>query len=274
MITTSVLASVKGEGQLKFSIDELEKQKLDILFVLDNSGSMTTISQASINEITKIIKTYKDTTNANFAFINSNEGESHLSIGLDGSIHSDSLVLENLEKTLKNYWSGHGAATETFFDNLFKVRNNDHVFFRSNSRLKIIYITDEDDQSQISTVEFMNEYKKKFQSTFDFFFIFPKDKGCNQAYDIIAPKLDKLVSSTWSDRFNLCSEFSQDIVKSFSYGATLNLKIKIDPTKITSLKIGGKEVKDFKLNSENNKVQFNSLPAHNKNSKIEINFKI
>lgn len=274
LITASAFANLKGEGQLTYSISELEKQKLDVLFVLDNSGSMSYISQPSIKEITKIIKAYKNTTDVNFAFINSSEGESHLSIGLDGSLHSDNLDLEDLEKSLLNYWTGKGAATETFYDNLLSVRNKDHAFFRSNSRLKVIYITDEDDQSHITTEEFMTEFKSKFKSTFDFYFVFPKERGCNQVYDIVAPKLDLLVSSSWSERIDLCSNFSEGILNNFSYGATLNLKLKINPSNITSLKIGDEIVKDYKLNSQNNKIQFYDLPIHNKNSQIKIDFKI
>lgn len=193
---------------------------VDILWVIDNSGSMDPYQQAVIQNSAAFMAQF--TANSRL----------HWKMGLISTDHGDQPYMgfqnvvdwqtSNAEATF-NYavgrlgTSGDGIAEATFQPTL-NVLNRYPTWLRPNAYLIIISVTDELEQSRINTTTFLNEIRRKLGgdlSRFVVYGVFGQDS--NNSYnrkneEVVLQTGGKIYSIDAPDYGILLAELGQDLV--------------------------------------------------------------
>ncbi len=147
-----------------FTVNPSQENKIDLLWVIDNSGSMKNEQEAIADNFNQFIKHFVS-KNIDFRMniittdtLNSaGEPDWSLDETLTSEFHSlnPDLFFENFEEAVQVGIKGHHEekgleAAQVFF---YKYS---HDFFRPNSHTAIIYVSDEEDQSSDSVQSYVN----------------------------------------------------------------------------------------------------------------------
>lgn len=211
-------ASIDQNERVKVSVGEELVPKVDILFVIDNSGSMSSHQvhfknqiEYYANEILKI---------AAIDFHIAVLGSDYMN-GFSGSYLTRKTP--NVLALLKNnlLLGASGGATEKFFDPVYvALKNNSNqqgVFLRKEAALNLIFITDTDDQSEISSASsfynFLLNLKQEDTKIITFAALIKNSscRGERTSQNIL--RLQQFIYLSHGRSVNLCSNYAAELIE-------------------------------------------------------------
>lgn len=277
ILSFNLFASDKGVAELTFKGSEITLDKVDILLVVDNSGSMNSHGKVVKPSLDKVLKKLDLSNDWRVGIITSDTEDvaNQYYFGLNGNINSKNPQRYKLiENAITSIWDRHGNATENLFDNVLSIIQQESSFIRDGAKLEIIYITDEDDQSRHSTIDFVAELYARTFKTLSFTLVSPKDNSsCPTTEWNKLPKLIELVKMTKGLHFPICNPFGAKLVSKMSSGAKLFLNMNIPATSFAKMFINEKEVKSS-LNKERDLLIFIPNKKIQDHTDIKIRFNL
>lgn len=278
LFSLSLFASDKGQGVLTFKGVEVEKQNLDLIFVLDNSGSMGQHIPVVTEQYINTLKFLDNTANWRAAFITSDidEVSEGTYFGFDGNFNYQTENKYDLLKSeLSKLWHTLGSPKERLFDVVTTALNNESGFVRLNSKTVVIYVTDEDDQSNGTATQFITDFVKVAGKMPDFRLV--GDSKTNPSCPAGTwvedqTKLDELVMLTRGTKFGLCEEFATKLAKSLASSVKLELNIRIKNANNLEVYIDGVKTTDFTLVPSKDAIFIHGPKALKESSTIEVKF--
>jgi hypothetical protein len=158
LLTTQAFASFYSNGS------KVPASKVDVLVLMDNSGSMTKYAKTIGGTMAALINQL-DYTNFNVGLITNGpfkEGESPFkTTPVNGSLND---VLVGLMKDISDLGYD-GSATEEFYSAILKTTEPKYSsFYRENSDVVIYLVTDEDEErvkAMMNTFDFIREFKSR-----------------------------------------------------------------------------------------------------------------
>ena len=254
----------------------LKKSSIDMLFVVDNSGSMGVHQKALVDNFSTFIDKFLE-LNIDFK-IGIITSDSAVNRDTEGKLTSKKVTNDKTAFTFKQLFRdkikvGTGGSSNEkpahYTKEFFNKKNSD--WFATDNPLAVIIVSDENDSSPHDTN--LVEHLQSFKTDSDLVKIFAitNDSGLSHRnaaidtggghYDITKPFseiLDKIgkTISTLATRFKIKRQLNTEELK--------NIKIKVD----------GKEVSDamWTFHSESSSLTFNEEFILNPKSKIEIVF--
>ncbi|MBE8221909.1 MAG: VWA domain-containing protein [Bdellovibrionales bacterium] len=217
LLPPNLKANIDQNQRVKLTIGEELVPKIDILFVIDNSGSMGSHQLNLKNQIEYYANEILKISAINFRIA---------ILGSDSLRGFDKPYLTrktpNVLGVLKSSLliGSRGGAIEKFFAPVYEAlniaSNNNKVFLRQDAALNLIFITDTDDQSKISVTEFYNFLLslKKEDSKIITFAALIKNSKCRgeRSHDKIT-KLNNLISISGGTTVDLCSGYSLELIE-------------------------------------------------------------
>lgn len=213
--------------QLKFN-PVVSSMAADILFVVDDSGSMNTFQQNLIKNIEAFLNAIPQsylqvgvitTSTQYYVSLPASFKPGHLINGVHKS--SDPQFIDKLKKSLLVGTNGDG--TERPFDSLSMALSEPLLstvnagFLRPNADLYIVFITDTQDQSTMDTNVLLAQIKAlKPQQTLTTLAAMAVPNGANcvgeQAEMSKSTKIQDFVSLTGGSVFSICDDFAKSLV--------------------------------------------------------------
>lgn len=230
----NLFSSDKGVGVLYFKGHELEKKKVDILFVLDDSGSMQSQAESIRPRIIGFLHEMNKFSDWRAGFITTDKNIwQNINAGMNGEInHLNPNSMNMVNESIISFMNGRGDATENLYENVLNSLNYFPNFQRVNSSFITIHVSDEDDNSELTTSDFVTEYKKRYNDILSFRSIsYKAGSSCPGNEWSKTPKIDELIRITMGERFALCENFSAPLANSIVKAVKLNLKLAL-PTNV------------------------------------------
>jgi hypothetical protein len=271
LLSSSVLmASTQGQGTLSFTGAEAIKKQVDLVFILDNSGSMTFYKKHVISEIAKTLKHLEINMDYKVAFIDS-DFRSQDFIGLDEELTDSQGIEERLEKFM--HLNAHFE--ERPLDTTLALLKNYSHFKRVNSDLVIINLTNEDDQSLISTQDYLSGLLHLYQTPIHHILVSDKEAtNCQQRPVAQIIRLRSLLVDEKQQHFSLCENFSSNLNKAFTHKVRLDLGIKLPMNHQVKLMIDGHAITDYVLSTDRSVLFFQTQAKLRMDSEILLKFNI
>lgn len=279
IMSFNLLATDKGEAVLTFDGHEAKKEKVDILFVLDNSGSMHNHKEVIKPKILNILKTLDARANWRAGFMTSDfyDARHGKYIGLEGRINSK-LENRHLEvlSALNTLWHLSGGAEEQLLDSTYHALTKERGFFREDAQFVMVYVTDEDDQSALLVEDYISIFNSNFNRKPSLRLIAKKENDtCPAGTWLDEPeKLMKLVQKTQGRLFGICSDFSDDLATSIASSVKIDLGVTLPSKYGVKIFINEKEVKTFSINDDLKTLFIHNLKELTDTSKIKVIFNI
>lgn len=194
--------------------------RADIIFVVDDSGSMLGHQENLAKNITKILAEFKE-GDINIGVLTTSAGYPEGGIFKGGdSKGSFEEIIGNLSNDLMVGISG-DALEKPFTSLLTALRpplsqNENKGFLRANTPLYIIFVTDADDQSGLSASQVANEllFLKRDFNIHMYGYIIPKGSSCDRYGEPEPKKLTELIGIFKGTVYDLCSKDPQDFILS------------------------------------------------------------
>lgn len=202
------------------------KGNVDILFVIDNSGSMAPMQEKLKNNIDILLSKFLP-KNPRVGILTSESysGDDSIIWGLYPSnpysttwgvskhfSPFDQLSIEKLKATITGLGT-HGNANEKFYGPVVHALRDQHNsdFFRSNTDLILIFLTDEDEQTKGLTNDiFLTEIKKMYDlSRVSIYPLIPGDGSVCVSPEITYPKFKNIVTDPRINKgkvYNICED--------------------------------------------------------------------
>lgn len=212
-------------GKLKVIVDlgleaEPLKNAVDILFVVDNSGSMSLYQKDLSDRVPLLIdELYKSGVDFHAGVITTDDldsvnGQGRLYAGYvdsnspDGRARLSQMLLPGIR----------GSGTEMVFDPILKALSEPNLstvnsgFYRPQAKLAIVFLTDADDQSQNTTASGMIDFLKVLKGDLsnvlvEGFFIQSTETKCARGSEPVATRIEDFMKQAApnSYSYSLCS---------------------------------------------------------------------
>lgn len=204
LIMSLILSFSAFAEQPKFKVEidvESNQATSDILFVVDNSGSMHSIQQ-TIGQLGGYFLNQIFAVDFNITAISTDEADTYSSYVLDRRIPNPSSRLHEMITS----FGVNGSANERPFTTLVRFYNSPEGsdFFREGSSKEIIIITDEDDQS-LESLEFMNKFTADHKMTVNSIALKAPSFDCSLNRGAYSEKIITLTRYTGGNFIDLCS---------------------------------------------------------------------
>jgi hypothetical protein len=156
-------------------------KRVDILFVIDNSGSMGPHQNSFSDRVGQVLAPYANYS-LNVGLITTDPGISQLFVGtpVNGTFND---VIEQLKKDISTIGTNGSASEQYMTQVLATFENNGLLFHRPNTELQVFIVTDEDEQT-MTAKEFVTQAVK--YKSFDKLFI-----------NVFAPKCKTFNGTDW-----------------------------------------------------------------------------
>jgi hypothetical protein len=251
----SAFSSNLGTGTLNFNGMEVEREKYDIVFVVDNSGSMHTHKDVIYNKVLSTFHKLDHVADWKAAFMTADFADARNGnyYGFDGSISSLSSNRQKLvNEALINLWSLHGDANEKLYDSVLHALAAEKSFMRKDAKFILVYVTDEDDDSILSSEDFYHSFLQTYQRNPHFRLVAHTKGGvCNYSNNINYPeKLEELIKLTKGRHLNICSNFASNLVKSIAPSVKLDLKMALPVNHRMKLFLNDMQWSDYTLTQD------------------------
>lgn len=199
--------------------------QLDVLFVVDDSGSMSTHQNNLANNIDLFTREFTKSSFVDYhvGVITSSMGSG---FGMCGRVGCNGVLVgppnwierstpNGIGVLQRNFVVGtDGSGSETFFDPVVAaltapVMNNENKgFYRAKAHLAVIFVTDADDQSRMSSADFYN-FLKGLKGAIDKVSVYAAyiptaDRNCDRGGETPPRKLEQLFSRVNAVTVGLC----------------------------------------------------------------------
>lgn len=236
---------VEGRYSKTYKLDTTTSENyavdVDILWVIDNSGSMGPYQQRVIANSAAFIQQFKANSRLRWkmGLISTDESDNPY-MGFTSPVdwtHADPGLEFNNAVAQLGTW---GSGWEESFNPTLKHLNNHPNFLRPNAYFVMIIVTDEVEQSTIGTQEFINRIVAKVGTIAKFFAYGVYTRGSNDAWnkkneEIVQKTSGKIYQLDSNDYGKLLSELGKDLVSKTSVvypTILLDQKPKIDTIRV------------------------------------------
>lgn len=220
-----------SETWVKITVGMSQSAKADLLFVVDDSGSMSTHQAHLASQINNVTQSLAFFSDLNAAVISSSMNPSYPTTVSDGKFVGPVLNSLNpnfaLELSKQIKVGTNGSHIEKFFDPIFVATSEPLIsttnsgFLRATADLMIILLTDTEDQSTTITGPDLYSHLKALKPNnaihvLSLSIIDPKT--CFGESELIQAErpLKDFVTLAQGQTIDLCSDFSQEIPKAIS----------------------------------------------------------
>jgi hypothetical protein len=232
---------------MKLTIKPEQQNVFDLLFVIDDSGSMYSHQQAIKAAGTEVISALKKNfNNSRIAVITTTNAKF---FGARKTVISTADADAQVQFENNVLVGEVGEPEEKVFDNLYQslstplIDNENSGFLRPQSHLGVIIVTDADDQSKMTTslktANFLNSLKGPGNVTTVGFLA--SDKACQSNGEGMEPvKIRELLQMTNGKEFNLCKDSIAKSLETALTGINLSFSLTVDlPVKpvVTTIKV-------------------------------------
>ncbi len=278
-----------AQTQIDSFIQEAQGHKLDILWVIDNSGSMKDEQEAIAHNLDVFIQNFKQ-RDIDFQMSFTTTEVSSPRNGSNGSDDENSshflnseMLKKNERKFLRDFSrfvqvGTKGSPIEQGLEASLKhINNTKNKFFREDAILAIIYVTDEDDQSKETTQHYFSELSSS-RSQDGFLKLFSivsfKEQGGrgitpgHQRYKEVTDLAGGLIADIEGDFYNTLFQIGENISK---LATEFPLSQKADPDSINVI-VDGVQSSQWSYNAQNNSIEFTQTPVNG--SQIEVEYKV
>ena len=214
-----------GEESYQFSITQSvhEQKEVDILMVIDNSGSMNNNHKNLGQRFGNLFNDNLQRVDWQMAFISSCFGTTNnpeVFYNLRGvSDNTQQIIspeLENPENAFQNTISSKqgGACSVTEFEGILNMINSPEThpegFFRQDALLAIVIVTDERDNTDVTSSDIITAVEDNFGQLKQFttygLIVEPGDVMCDNQEPDVHYKVDQLVQKTGGITGSICAE--------------------------------------------------------------------
>lgn len=196
-----------------------EEGKVDIVWVIDNSGSMSSIQQSVIQNANLFIQEFTKIRGLDWrmSLLSTDLGEDpYLGMPTVFDYNHPDPVTEFSQAVRR--LGIDGDATERSFDPIIKQLNAHPNFLRPNAYLVMIYVTDEEEQSNITASNFLNNLVARKGGRLGMIraygAISAKDLGCSGWNEYAGSPYEAVINATNGSVFGTCSaQFGAELAK-------------------------------------------------------------
>lgn len=202
-------------------LKELEgDRQVDILFVIDNSGSMDSHQQALIRNADTFINSFVTNGGMNWKIgLISTDVRDNPFIGLDPTNELTSKTPGNIQlfKDAVNQLGTYGDATERTFAPVMKWLPKYPIFLRPSAMLALIMITDAEEQSTETAadfIQFLTSTKGRLDRVVTYGVFAANDLGCNVCdswWNYANSPYEQVIKATNGKTYPLCKDFGQNL---------------------------------------------------------------
>ena len=278
-----------------YPVKEMQgSSSVDILWVIDNSGSMSSYQQQVVTNSNAFMQDFiKQQLNWKMGLISTDKND-HPYAGFSGSAKLDASVADPVGtfQLAVNQLGTDGDSTERTFTPIVQSLTNDPNFLRPNTPLAVIMVTDAEEQSSITAKTFVSQLSLLTQgrNIFAYGVYASADFGCDSsegAWNYKGSPYEGFISTAMNGQtFPLCKDFgtslvniAHDIVTRVAYSA-IYLKGRPDTSTLQVIyqgkelppgptEAGGYWTYDYRLNA----VVFNNLDfAKNDTDSVRVLF--
>ncbi|MBC7419302.1 MAG: VWA domain-containing protein [Bdellovibrio sp.] len=225
LLTLSAWSFQVTKQQMQFNKITLEVEvntlniQTDLLFVVDNSGSMTNHQRnlaSNINKLVSQLNNYDLHAAVVTADMDSFPGPLTGGKLVNGYVsNSDSYYLQKLEQNILSVGTN-GSGIERHFDSILAALANNIDFLRPNAHLAIVLLTDAEDQSKITTADFVTSLKGRKSATtsitFNTILVPSGEMKCERDTSMETPlKIEDAVKILGGATLNICENFGAQI---------------------------------------------------------------
>lgn len=219
----------------EFRVKEMKgSSAVDIIWVIDNSGSMDSYQQDVVANANAFMQDFiKKQLNWKMGVISTDSSDAPYA-GFNGSTQLDATIVDPVNTFIRvvNKLGTNGSGSEETFVPILKSIGNDPSFLRPNTPLAVIMVTDAEEQSRISEKDFVNKLATATQgrNIFAYGVFAAEDFGCDSdegEWDYKGSPYEYFIKSAMvGQTFPLCRDFgtslvdiAHDIVTRVSYSA-------------------------------------------------------
>lgn len=281
--------------QQEFKVKEMKgSSAIDIVWIIDNSGSMDEYQQQVVNNANIFMKDFiQQKLNWKMGLISTDEDDLPF-IGFKGNMPLDSTVVDpvgtftNAVRRLGTIGSGE----EMTFKPIIQSLQYDPNFLRPNTPVAFIMVTDAEEQSDINAQTFLSQLSTITQgrNVFAYGVFAANDFGCPSdegRWDYQGSPYEAFINSAFvGQHYPLCIDFgtslatiAKDIVTRVAHSAiyltsrpkvsTIQVLYQGEPLPAGTTEAGGFWVYDYRLNA----VIFNNLDfAKNDTDSVQVTF--
>ena len=281
--------SNSGEETYQFSITQSlhEQREVDILMVIDNSGSMSENHQNLGQRFGNLFNSNLQRVDWQMAFISSCFGVNNNKVfynlrEVDGTQQILSSQLASPGNIFLNTVSSKqgGGCSVTEFEGILNMINSPEThpegFFRSDALLAIVIITDERDATDVKALDIITAVQDNFGQSKQFaaygLIVEPGDVACDLQEPDVHYKVDDLVQRTGgvtgsicaTDYSNIMAEIGTHIEGVLAYHEIMLRHTNVVEDSINlncTLSTSAIACPNWELDSEANKILFDTPPA-------------
>jgi hypothetical protein len=196
-----------------------EEGRVDIVWVIDNSGSMSSIQQSVIQNANLFIQEFTKIPGLDWrmALLSTSLSESPY-LGMPTIFDYNHPDPVNAFSQAVNGLGINGDGTERTFDPIIKQLNAHPTFLRPNAFLVMIYVTDEEEQSNTTAGAFLNDLVARKAGRLGMIraygAISAKDLGCGGWNEYAGSPYEAVITATKGSVFGTCSpQFGAELAK-------------------------------------------------------------
>lgn len=219
-----------NETWVHMTVQMVNQTNADVLFVIDNSGSMYTHQQKLSSEMSLLSNELSIYKNINAAVTTSSMSAQYTPVGHSGqfvgSVLNSSSTPDFTSALAQQVLVGaNGDANEAFLDPIVLATSEPLLsttnagFLRDDADLFVILITDTEDQSKTHTAESTQAHlvNLKPSNNFNTIYVGANLSDCSGEYPELQDRrgLKDFVSLTQGSTLSLCSDYSKEIPKAF-----------------------------------------------------------
>lgn len=262
----------KNVDEFTVSFEKAE-QPLDMIWVIDNSSSMSVEAAQVRNNLNSFLTELNNKSNFKFALISA-KGTSGTSVSIPTTFNTSNFVQINLS-------IGSHDGPQKLIDQL-KSSSVLQGFFRANSKKVIVFVTD-DNASGVGTAStYLNnlliQQNWSKESVSQFGFVAPSDRTCStKAADGVF--YEQLASLTNGSIYNLCDSdwkpnFNSLLQTSISKASRLFTLSKSGINKILSVTVAGKLLNNSDYSFDGKSISISESVLLNEGDKVIVNYEM
>ena len=195
-----------------------EEGKVDIVWVIDNSGSMSSIQQNVIQNANLFIQEFTKIRGLDWrmALLSTSLSETPY-LGMPTVFDYNNADPVSAFSQAVRRLGIDGDSTERSFDPIIKQLNANPSFLRPNAYLVMIFVTDEEEQSSISTGNFLNDLTARKGGRLGMLRAYgaidARDLGCS-GYAYAKGSYEAVINATKGSVFGTCTpSFGAELAK-------------------------------------------------------------
>ncbi len=229
-----VLSKSEIVVQRNVKLAEMQRQDvLDVLWVIDNSGSMSAHQANVIRNTATFMQEFTQRTPIRWkmGLISTSDNESpYVGFTAQTPLNYQTADPVGVFQAAVSKLRTNGLSTEKFFEPVLNALDQNPGFLRPDSLLAMIVVTDAPEQSDITSTEFLDRFSaiKPLKETLAYGIVGPLDFGCSNpaedSWNYAGSPYESLITTLHGNAYPLCkgdfspllSDIAQDIMRRVS----------------------------------------------------------